>query len=78
MGTLTGTQGLRGSMVATTSPAPTQVSGAPADDLKGKGAGTDETAADPKRHPTQDAASPPQRRQYRRLRIDLRIDLRLR
>jgi uncharacterized membrane protein YgcG len=61
MGTLAGTQGLRGSTVATTSPAPTQVSAPPADELKARADGTNATAADPKQHPTQSTASQPQR-----------------
>jgi hypothetical protein len=61
MGTLAGTQGLRGSTVATTSPAPTQISAPPADDLKARADGTNATAADPKQHPTQSTASEPQR-----------------
>jgi hypothetical protein len=61
MGTLAGTQGLRGSTVATTSPAPTQISAARSDDLKARAEGTNATAADPKQHPTQSTASEPQR-----------------
>ena len=62
MGTLAGTQGLRGSTVAETSPAPTQVSGSPADHVKTKADTTGGgTVAEPKRHPTQDTAAPPQR-----------------
>jgi hypothetical protein len=61
MGTLAGTQGLRGSTVAASGPVPTQVS-PPADGWKAKAGGTDEgTAAEPKRHSTQETSSQPQR-----------------
>jgi hypothetical protein len=62
MGTLAGTQGLRGSTVAASGPAPTQVSGPPADGWKAKAGGTDKgTAAEPKRDSTQETSSQPQR-----------------
>jgi hypothetical protein len=61
MGTLAGTQGLRGSTVAEAGPALTQVS-PPADGWKAEADGTDEgPAAEPRRHSTQETSSQPQR-----------------
>jgi outer membrane biosynthesis protein TonB len=62
MGSLAGTQGLRGTTVAATAPAPAGVLGPSIDDPKAKPVTTDEdNAAAHKRHPTQDTSSDPQR-----------------
>jgi hypothetical protein len=57
MGTLAGTQGLRGTTVATTGPSPTQLSGPPVDGSKADATG--EGPANPGSRPTQGTGSHP-------------------